>query len=86
MAFVFCRVASLLATSLCLCAVNAHAQPAAPDRQDQATNQIAQGMPLPSEKQNADASALAADAAKRDTDPQINGSIKDAIPSGAPQK
>lgn len=86
MAFVFCRVASLLATSLCLCAVEAHGQPVAPDRQDQATNQIAQDMPPPSEKQIANAAALAADASKRDTDPQINGSIKDAIPSGASQK
>jgi len=86
MAFVFCRVASLLATSLCLCALDAHGQPVAPDRQDQATDQIAQDMPSPPEKQIANAAVLAADAATRDTDPQINGSIKDAIPSGTAQK
>lgn len=61
-------------------------QPANALQQETTPNAGSVPLAAPTQIGPSDATAKAAVAARQDTDPQINGSIKDAIPSGPSQK
>lgn len=61
-------------------------QPASALQQETSPNAVSAPLAAPTQIDLSDVNLKAAVAARQDTDPQINGSIKDAIPSSAPQK
>ena len=74
------------ATSLAAMVFTVLLQPANALPQEDHSSELAAPLTEPTQVETSDATSKAAVAARQDSDPQINGSIKDAIPSSASQK